>query len=108
MITATQTSAFVTGPTSPSVPQLDSAAARSARANVDAAIVVGDVGRITSAYLDYARQLVDDRRLALAALELERGIQLVKRSAHAGGRLRLRLWPLFLSLSVIYDGMSDP
>jgi serine/threonine protein kinase len=72
------------------------------RLQVLAAIRGGSVERITTAYLELARELVDHQQLVGAEAELEEAVDLLMGSEGHGP-----VWRLLLSLAALYDHRGD-
>ncbi len=72
------------------------------RLHVLAAIRGGSVERIATAYLELARELVDDHQLVGAEAELEEAVDLLMGSEGHGP-----VWRLLLSLAALYDHRGD-
>jgi len=78
-----------------------------ARATIGDAIIRGDVCGIAAGYLELARVLVNERRLADAVTELEEGIDVLTTSTPTGREPALPLWPMLLTLAAVLDGLGD-
>ncbi len=89
--------------------QRESEAAGALRRELGEAIARGAVDAIVAGYLQLARTLVDEHRLASAASELEEAIDLV---THGRGPSAADApepaWRVLLALAAIYDGLGDP
>lgn len=84
----------------------ESARIANTRAVIASALVGGDGDAIVQAYLELVRALIDNRQIAAATGELERGIALL-RPGITGKTSPPAMWRLQLSLAALYSGMGD-
>lgn len=83
----------------------DSRLVQKARATVAAARLSKGIDSIICSYLDLARALVDDHRLAEAAAELETCVTLFTTESPASSPAPL--WRVLLTLAALYSGLGD-
>ena len=65
----------------------------------------GDACDIAAGYLELARVLVSERRLAAAVTELEEAIDVLSQTA--SGAPAVALWPILLTLAAVHDGLGE-
>jgi len=79
----------------------ESARVREIRDVLGEAIARGDGDSIVTSYLELVRILVDDHELAVAVVELERGLELLRPYTFTA------MWRLQLCLAALYSGRGD-
>jgi serine/threonine protein kinase len=87
----------------------ESEAASALRRELGSAITSGAVDAIVAGYLQLARALVDEHRLASAASELEEAVDLLTHGqGPAAADAPEPAWRILLALAAIYAGLGDP